>query len=163
MYNVSSLGSEFQLTRHQVRHRIDALKDLLADELVKDDNNTLLLTEDGFEIFRRFRKYEANGLSGPQAYRLLQQTLGKKSSQPLHNNAPGPKEEDETKESEREREQFRQQQLKLLNKIRRLEEELEDKKMENRILRERLDKHNGSTSRRGFFGVFRSFVSRNHS
>ncbi len=76
MHTISELRRTLGLaTTNQVRNRIEAIKDLLADHLRRGPNNQILVADPGVEILRRLQELYDSGLTMTEASELLRNNL----------------------------------------------------------------------------------------
>ncbi len=72
MHTISSLRKTLDLaTTHQVRNRIDAIKDVLADHLRRGPNNQILITDEGATLLRQLQELYDSGLTITEASAVL--------------------------------------------------------------------------------------------
>jgi hypothetical protein len=72
MHTISSLRKTLDLaTTHQVRNRIDAIKDVLATHLRRGPNNQILVTDEGVTMLRRFQELYDGGLTMTEASEVM--------------------------------------------------------------------------------------------
>ena len=72
MHTIANLRRALGLqTANQVRNRIDAIKDVLADHLRRGPNNQILLTDDGLETLRQLQELYDSGLTMTEASDVL--------------------------------------------------------------------------------------------
>jgi len=72
MHTISSLRKTLDLaTTHQVRNRIDAIKDVLATHLRRGPNNQILVTDEGAALLRRFQELYDSGLTMTEASEVM--------------------------------------------------------------------------------------------
>jgi len=67
-------------TANQVRNRIDAVKDLLAEHLRRGPNNQILVAEPGVEILRRLQDLYDSGLTMTEASEALRSSVLRKET-----------------------------------------------------------------------------------
>ena len=80
MHTIASLRRALGLqTTNQVRNRIDAIKDVLADHLRRGPNNQILLTDDGLETLRQLQELYDSGLTITEASDVLRVKTYKKT------------------------------------------------------------------------------------
>ena len=72
MHTISSLRKTLDLaTTHQVRNRIGAIKDVLADHLRRGPNNQILITDEGATLLRQLQELYDSGLTMTEASAVL--------------------------------------------------------------------------------------------
>jgi hypothetical protein len=72
MHTIASLRKALDLsTLNQVRNRIDAVKDILAEFLRRGPNNQILVTDEGLELLRQLQKLYDSGLTMAEASEVL--------------------------------------------------------------------------------------------
>jgi len=72
MHTITSLRKALGLsTTNQVRNRIDAVKDVLADHLRRGPNNQILLTDEGLQLLRKLQELYDSGLTMAEASDVL--------------------------------------------------------------------------------------------
>jgi len=72
MHTIASLRKTLDLsTTNQVRNRIDAIKDLLADCLRRGPNNQILISDEGAELLRQLQDLYDSGLTMTEASSVL--------------------------------------------------------------------------------------------
>jgi len=73
MHSITTLRTELGLTTtNQVRNRIEAVKDLLHDQIRRGPNNQILLTDEGLELLRRLQELYDSGLTISEASGVMQ-------------------------------------------------------------------------------------------
>ncbi|MEW5826153.1 MAG: hypothetical protein AB1778_04920 [Candidatus Bipolaricaulota bacterium] len=73
MHTISSLRKALGLTTtHQVRNRIDAVRDLLEPFLRRGPNNQILVADDGLALLRSLQELLDSGLRLTEASQVLQ-------------------------------------------------------------------------------------------
>lgn len=78
MYTISDLRKILGLgTTNQVRNRIEAIKDVLADHLRRGPNNQILISEAGAELLRRLQGLYDSGLTLTEASEVLRSNVDK--------------------------------------------------------------------------------------
>ena len=76
MHTISELRRTLGLsTTNQVRNRVDAIKDLLADHLRRGPNNQILVADPGVELLRRLQELYDSGLTITEASEVLRSTI----------------------------------------------------------------------------------------
>lgn len=65
-------------TTNQVRNRIEAIKDVLADHLRRGPNNQILVAEAGVELLRRLQDLYDSGLTMTEASEVLRSNVLRK-------------------------------------------------------------------------------------
>ncbi len=79
MHTITSLRKALDLsTTNQVRNRIDAVKDVLADHLRRGPNNQILLTDEGLGTLRRLQELYDSGLTMAEASEVIRTTADRK-------------------------------------------------------------------------------------
>ena len=79
MNTISELRRTLGLsTTNQVRNRIEAVKDLLADHLRRGPNNQILVADPGVEILRRLQDLYDSGLTITEASEALRSSVLRK-------------------------------------------------------------------------------------
>ncbi len=87
MHTINDLRKLLGLTTtNQVRNRIEAIKDVLADHLRRGPNNQILITEGGVELLRRLQNLYDSGLTITEASEVIRSSSLIDSS--LENKAP---------------------------------------------------------------------------
>jgi hypothetical protein len=76
MHTIGSLRRTLDLsTTNQVRNRIDAIKDVLADALRRGPNNQILVTDEGVDLLRQLQDLYDSGLTMAEASAVLRAKL----------------------------------------------------------------------------------------
>lgn len=134
MYSVKMIAEEFDLSRHQVRHRLELLKPLLGDSLQRLEDKRLALSDEGIAIFRRFMKLDVAGMTFFDALRLLEKSMGGSARR-----APAIQQRETDALKEMAAKEQLGQSLRLLARINELEEQLAQRVHEVKKLREQLN------------------------
>ncbi|MFC2099886.1 hypothetical protein ACFLSF_03550 [Candidatus Bipolaricaulota bacterium] len=82
MHSITTLRTELGLTTtNQVRNRIEAIKDLLREQIRRGPNNQILLTDEGLELLRRLQELYDSGLTISEASGVMRvDRVGKKEN-----------------------------------------------------------------------------------
>lgn len=79
MYTINDLRTRLGLsTANQVRNRIEAIKDVLADSLRRGPNNQILIDENGISLLRQIQDLYDSGLTLKQASSVIRSNVFKK-------------------------------------------------------------------------------------
>ena len=80
MHTIMSLRKMLGLgTTNQVRNRIDAVKDVLAENLRRGPNNQILLTDEGVAVLRQLQELYDSGLTMTEASTVVRAKTYKKT------------------------------------------------------------------------------------
>lgn len=72
MHTIMSLRKMLDLaTTNQVRNRIDAIKDVLAENLRRGPNNQILVTDEGVSVLRQLQELYDSGLTMTEASAVI--------------------------------------------------------------------------------------------
>jgi len=83
MHSITTLRVELGLTTtNQVRNRIEAVKDLLNDQIRRGPNNQILLTDEGLDLLRRLQELYDSGLTISEASGVMRTERASKDYNP---------------------------------------------------------------------------------
>ena len=79
MYTINDLRAQLGLsTANQVRNRIEAIKDVLADSLRRGPNNQILIDENGISLLKQIQDLYDSGLTLREASSVIRSNAFKK-------------------------------------------------------------------------------------